>query len=490
MKLKIELDRQSETPLHRQLYDKMTVLILSGALEPGTRLPASRTLAEDLGVSRPTVIACLEQLVQEGYIETKPNAGSFVSSNLKQDTLKKTVQKGSKSKGVSVADYELSAYGKFIARASVAEKTHDEPEISFYCWRPALDQFPLAEWARVLGRHTRTSTAEMLDADYDPQGRLDLREALAKLVKRFRQVSCHPDQIFPVMGLNQGLDIVSRLHLDQGSGVVVEEPGFFPSAFEACGAQLYPVAVDEEGLQVKRLPERRGRDNFDLAYVTPAHQFPSGGVMPLARRLEFLQWASECGTLVLEDDYDSEYQDSGQPIPALMSLDREQRVIYLGTLNQIMFPSLGFGYLIVPPRLVPLYRSARKLAGAQFSPQFQAALAEFISEGYLDRHVKRLRSLYRDRRDVLISALEKRFKDKVEIGAGRRGVFISVKFDLDLGDEEIIERAQKVGVGLTSAREFYRRKKTTGQFILGFGNLSEKQIEKGVQKLAIALLSA
>lgn len=490
MKLKIELDRKSDTPLHRQLYDQMTGLILSGALEPGARIPASRTLAEDLSISRPTVIACLDQLVQEGYIETRPNAGSFVSSNLRQATLKRSAQKTTRAKTAQIADYELSTYGKFIQKEASAMQLGEEAEISFYCWRPALDQFPLTEWARVLARHTRASTVDMLDADYDPQGRLDLREALAQLVKRFRQVSCHPDQIFPVMGLDQGLDIVSRLHLDQGSGVVLEEPGFFPAAFEACGAQLFPVPVDADGLCIKSLPDKRGRGRFDLAYVTPAHQFPSGAVMPLARRLEFLQWASDCGTLVLEDDYDSEYQYSGQPIPALMSLDREQRVIYLGTLNQIMFPSLGFGYLIVPPRLVPLYRGARKLAGAQFSPQFQSALAEFINDGHLDRHVKRLRALYRSRRDFLIAALEKRFGDKVEIGGSQRGVFVSVTFSLGLSDDEIIERAFKAGVALTSAREFYKRRKPSGQFILGFGSLTEKEIEKGVRKLASALLSA
>lgn len=489
MKLKIELDRQSETPLHRQLYDKMTGLILSGALEPGTRIPASRTLADDLGVSRPTVIACLEQLVEEGYIETKPNSGSFVSTNLTREGLKRTAPRAV-SKGASIAEYELSTYGKFLSRKSEVTESLKEPDISFYCWRPALDQFPIAEWARVLGRHARTSTIDMLDADGDPQGRPDLREALAKLVKRFRQVSCHPDQIFPVMGLNQGLDLVSRLHLDQGSGVVVEEPGFRAAAFEACGAQLFPVPVDEDGLNVARLPQKRGRESIDLAFLTPAHQFPTGAVMPLARRLEFLKWASDSGTLVLEDDYDSEYQYSGQPIPALMSLDREQRVIYLGTMNQIMFPSLGFAYLIVPPRMVPLYRKARQLAGAQFSPQFQSAVAEFISEGHLDRHVKRLRALYLVRRDTLIGALEKRFKDKVTIGPNRRGVFLCVTFDVGLNDEEIIERAQKVGVGLTSAREFFSRKKPTQQVIMGFGSLTEKEIEKGVQKLASALLSA
>jgi len=487
MKLKIELDRQSETPLHRQLYDKMTGLILSGALQPGARIPASRALAEDLGISRPTVIACLEQLVEEGYVETKPYSGSFVSSRIVASTLKRTLNPGAKAKPAAIADYELSSYGKFISgTAELAARM--EPEISFYCWRPALDQFPIAEWGRVLGKHTRNSSASMLDANWDPQGLLELREALAKLVRRFRQVSCHPDQIFPVMGLNGGLDLVSRLHLDEGSGVVVEEPGFRPACFEACGAQVHAVPVDDDGLVVKKLPARRGRENFDLAYLTPAHQFPTGAVMPLSRRLEFLEWAKDCGTLVLEDDYDSEYQYSGQPIPALMSLDRDQRVIYLGTLNQIMYPSLGFGYLIVPPRLVSLYRKARKMAGEQFSPPFQSAVAEFIAEGHLDRHVKRLRALYRGRSDTLVAALERRFRDKVTIGSNRRGVFLSVVFRVGLDDDEIVERALDAGIGLSSAREFYSRKKPTGQFILGFGSLTEKEIERGVQKLASALL--
>lgn len=488
MKLKINLDRESETPLNRQLYAEFTRLILNGVLEPGARIPASRTLAEALGVSRPTVNTCLEQLEQEGYIETKRNSGSYVSSNLSEDVLELAREKGSKrTRSASVAEYELSEYGKFVAGLPELRVDREEPKYSFYCWRPALDQFPLIEWARVLARHTRTSTVDMLDANYDPQGKPDLREALAKLVKRFRHVSCHPDQIIPVVGLNQGLDLVSRLHLDTGSGVVLEDPGFLPPAFKACGAKLYPVPVDDDGMQVDRLPSRTGREKFDLAYVTPAHQFPTGAVMSLARRLEFLEWARDCGTLVLEDDYDSEYQASGQPIPALMSLDRDQRVIYLGTMNQIMFPSLGLGYLIVPPRLVPVYRRARQMAGEQFSPQIQSAVAEFINEGHLDRHVKKLRSLYRDRRNALVEALEKRFKDRVSIGPNRRGVFLSVRFNLGLEDEQIIERAFRAGVGLTSAKEFYNRKAPSQQFIMGFGSLSEKDIAKGVKILAEVL---
>lgn len=484
--MKLTLDRESSRPLSRQLYDELSRLILEGVLEPGTRIPATRTLAESLGVSRPTVTACLEQLLQEGYIETRPGSGSYVSSTLSKSALEQARKVSSKkATAASVSNYELSEYGRFIAKMPDPMPV-EEPKYSFYCWRPALDQFPLVQWARVLGRHARQSSIEMLDTERDPQGRLELREALAKMVKRFRHVACHPDQIFPVMGLNQGLDLVSRLHLDGRSTVIVEEPGFLPAPFQACGARIHPVAVDQDGMRVNRLPSRNTRDHFDLAYLTPAHQFPTSAVMPLSRRLEFLAWAKEHGTLVLEDDYDSEYQASGQPIPALMSLDKDQRVIYLGTMNQTMFPSLGLGYLIVPPRLVPVYRKARMLASEQMSPPIQAAIAEFINEGHMERHVKKLRSIYRKRRETLVRSLEKQFGENVSIGPHQRGVFVSVGFNLTLTEAEIIERAMDAGVGLTSTRDFYIRKAPARQFIFGIGSLNEKQIEEGIRKLARA----
>jgi Transcriptional regulators containing a DNA-binding HTH domain and an aminotransferase domain (MocR family) and their eukaryotic orthologs len=493
MNLKISLNRHSDTPLNRQLYAELSQLILNGILEPGSRIPATRVLAEELGVSRPTVTACLEQLLQEGYIETRPGSGSYVSSSLSKDSLERARKtKTRKANAASVADYELSDYGKFIAKMP-DPMAIEEPKYSFYCWRPALDQFPLVQWARVLGRHARRSSIEMLDTEHDPQGRLELREALAKMVKRFRHVACHPDQIFPVMGLNQGLDLVARLHLDPKSTVLVEEPGFLPASFRACGAEIHPVAVDDDGLRIDRLPSRNARENFDLAYLTPAHQFPTSAVMPLARRLEFLHWAKEHGTLVLEDDYDSEYQASGQPIAALASLDKDQRVIYLGTMNQTMFPSLGLGYLIVPPRLVPVYRKGRMLASEQMSPPIQAAIAEFINEGHMERHVKKLRSIYSKRRETLVRSLEKHFGESVSIGPHLRGVFVSVGFNIgrhggsSLTEAEIIERALGAGVGLTSTRDFYIRKAPARQFILGIGSLNEKQIEEGVRRLSKAL---
>lgn len=479
MKSKITLDRNSSVPLNRQLYDELTKLILRGELKPGDKIPSTRDWATELSISRPTITACLEQLVQEGYIETRPGSGSYVSSEIQRKDALKTAK---------TVRFSLSEFGRFVSKTASGDVPQLEPEISFYCWRPALDQFPLTEWARISGRHARADDSTMLDTNTDPQGSKELRIALAGLVKRFRGVSCEPDQIIVVNGLNQGLDLVSRLHLSADSIAVVEDPGFTPVVFKACGARLSPVSVDEKGLKVDKLPKLANLQErtIDLAYVTPARQFPTGAVMPLSRRLAFLEWARACDALVLEDDYDSEYQAAGQPIPALMSLDADQRVIYLGTLNQLMFPSLALGYLIVPPHLVQLYRAARQLAGAQLSPHVQASVVDFINEGHLDRHVKRLRSLYTDRRNVLVDELKKWFGEAVVIGPDTSGVFVLVRFRTRLGEEELMLRAAKNGVGLMSSRPFYLRKSAECEFIMGFGSLDEEQIRKGIRKLAAA----
>ncbi len=479
MQFKITLDRNSSIPLNRQLYDELTKLILRGELKPGDKIPSTRDWAADLNVSRPTITACLEQLVQEGYIETRPGSGSYVSSELKR-------KDGSKS--AKTVRFALSDFGRFVAKTGPGDEPSAEPEISFYCWRPALDQFPLTEWARIIGRHARTENSTMLDTNTDPQGSESLRKSLSGLVKRFRGVNCDPEQVVVVSGLNQGLDLVSRLHLSENSVVVVEDPGFTPVVFKACSARLSPVSVDEKGLKVDKLPRLTNLQDrtIDLAYVTPARQFPTGAVMPLSRRLAFLEWARECDALVLEDDYDSEYQAAGKPIPALMSLDTDRRVIYLGTMNQLMFPSLALGYLIVPPHMVPIYRAARELAGAQISPHVQAAVVDFIEEGHLDRHVKRLRSLYSERRTILVEELRKRFGNSVSIGPDTSGVFVLVRFHTNLSEEELILRAAKNGVGLMSSRPFYLRKSAECEFIMGFGSLDEEKIRRAIRKLAAA----
>ncbi len=479
----IVLRRESETPMHRQLYDALTKMIINGSLKAGDKLPPARDFASLLGVSRPTIETCLFQLAQEGYVETRRSSGTYISPQLGDAPLASL--KISPAKTRKGANYSLSEYGRFVSQMPALETSTKEPEISFYCWRPALDQFPLTEWARAIGRHARGASVTMLDTNSDSQGSLELRQALAGLVKRFRGVDCDPSQIIPVFGLNQGLDLVARMHLGEGSNVVVEDPGFPPTIMRALGARITPVAVDEFGLRTDLLPS--SNDGVDMAYVTPTRQFPTGGALPLSRRLELLEWAKTNNTLILEDDYDSEYHGTSRPIPALMTLDKDQRVVYLGTLNQLMFPSLALGYLIVPPQLVSAYKQARALMSEQLSPPVQAAVVDFINEGHLERHVKRLRNLYKSRRTVLVEELKRHFGNKVTIGPNKNGVFVLVEFRVNLSESEILNRASRAGIGLTSSRGFYLTKNRKTEFIMGIGSLNEDEIRKGIRKLAKVL---
>lgn len=484
MKLKLTVDRKDEESLSWQIYEQIRQMILSGELEAGLRLPATRDLSIELDISRPTLAAGLAQLCAEGYLEVKRGLGTFVCSQLKSGA------------GALLAEQEparrptelpLSDCGEFVEELSKSFQAPQEHEISFYCWRPALDQFPSTEWARVMGREARNSEIELLDHSWDSRGTVSLRKELAGLAERFRSLPCDPDQIVLTMGLNQAIDLVARLHLNHGNKVAVDDPGysFGWSIFRSYGANVIPVPVDSDGLQVAQL-EKLSR--VKLLYLTPSHHFPTGAVMPLSRRLELLEWARKESVIILEDDYDSEYQDRARPIPALKSLDKSGQVIYAGTLNQIMFPSLGLAYLILPESLVPLYRMARQLAGEQMPTHLQAAVTEFISTGHLERHVKRLRSLYRDRRNELVGALKKRFGNKVSISKQTSGVFILARFESRLNTDEIISRAAKLGLGLTASRDFYMGKAPKNEFVLGFASLDSKKIQEGVKRLANVIL--
>lgn len=496
MALKLKLNRRSKVDLSEQIYQSLKQLILDGALTAGERIPSSRELSSQLKISRPTVAVCLEQLQQEGYLELKHGSGTYVSSQMNvQVTLQKSAKKNGSLKRLdqdNAKPPDLSSYGKFLSQEyrswnKQVQAAPNEPDIAFNFWRPALDQFPQTQWARILGRHARLSESERLDAPLDERGEVALRQAIADLVRRFRGVKCNCDQVIIVNGLSQAIDLVARLHLDAGALAVVEEPGYDRArlAFSALGARMHAAAVDEEGLNINGLP--KGKSAAKLIYITPSHQFPTGQTMSLKRRLELLAWANKHQTIILEDDYDSEYQKTGKPIPALMSLDKNESVVYAGTLNQLMFPALGLAYLVVPPRLVPPYRQARALAGAPLPPHLQNAIAQFINEGHLDRHIKRLRILYDQRRQVLLDELQARLPNQVSITGAESGVFVLARFQTKLSTAELVARAKKAGVGLVDTSVFYAGKPEKNEYILGFGNLNARQIKEGVRRLALIL---
>lgn len=482
MSLKIRLNRRSKVDLSQQLYIQLKQLILDGTLGAGKRIPSSRELANSLKISRPTVAVSLEQLQQEGFLYLKHGSGTFVSTAL------------STKKMEGKLNTPLSNFGKALQKKmkvesrELDEKNIHQPKISFHCWRPALDQFPDQTLARIIGKKAREHVANKRDLAVSSCGQDNLRAAIAIFVERFRGVNCAKEQVIVVNGLHQGIDLAARLHLNRSERVIVEEPGYHGAReiFTGYCAAITSSPVDQEGIKVSAL--RRGKKT-GLIYVTPSHQFPTGNTMTLARRLELLAWAQKENAMILEDDYDSEFSESAKPVAALMSLDKRESVIYAGTFNQIMMPSLGLGYLIVPPSLVPLYEHAKDLAGTAAAPHLQDAVAEFITAGHLESHIRKLRQLYGERRLLTAQTLKKHFGSKVRISGENAGVFLLCQFETAKSTDEIIRTAGALGVEITDTRDFYSGKAKKSEFVLGFGSLKPEQIKNGIRCLAKVILS-
>jgi GntR family transcriptional regulator/MocR family aminotransferase len=302
-------------------------------------------------------------------------------------------------------------------------------------------------------------------------------------------VKCNAEQIIIVGGSQQGIDLITRLLIDRGDWIAVEEPGYLGArrAFLAQGASLFPVSVDQSGLMVSELTKNI-IPPIKLVYVTPSHQFPTGAVLSLPRRLELLAWAQKTGTMIVEDDYDSEYRYGERPIPALQGLDQGGSVIYIGTFSKVLFPALRLGYLVLPQNLVYVFARAKWLADRQCSLLEQYALTDFITEGHLERHIRRMRSLYDQRRQTLVQSLFSHFGDTVTILGENAGMHLMVKIDTNLSDDEVVQRAAIAGVSIGAAYPQYLKDSPGREFILGYAELNEQQIQEGVKRLSKALI--
>ena len=481
--LAIALDPQSSLSLQRQLCEKLRRLILTGQLLPGQRLPSTRELATSLGISRNTAIESYEQLKSEGYLQSISGSGTFVCQQLPElgqplpvdesETVKRSTQP------------QLSAYGASLTDTEPFTSWLPESPINFCYGRPALDQVPLKQWSRLWSRHCRMANREMLDYAPDSLGYQPLREAIAQYLARSRSVKCLPDQVIIVNGSLQAVNLVTRVLVERGDWVAIEEPGFIDirRILQAQGAQLLPVPVDESGIMVEQLLKV---SNPVLLHVTPSHQSPRGVVLTLPRRLELLAWAAQTGATIVEEDFDSEYRYSGRPVPALQGLDRRDTVIYVKDFSEVLFPALRIGYLVVPQPLVHVLARANWLAARQAPLLEQHVLTDFINEGHLERHIRRMRSLYSQRRRTLVEALTHYLRG-LEIISNDAGMHLTVRFHTGLNDAEIIERAASLGVGLSSTRPYYLDGGTPGEFLLGYADLSEDKLLEGVERLAKVL---
>ena len=481
----LSLDQSSAVPLYRQLYEGLRKAILSGQLRPSMRLQSTRELSVELGVSRNTVMNAFEQLLAEGYLEGQVGSGTYVSSALPDDMLHAgTVSvraAGARRKGRA-----LSARGQVIAGALMNASPTEASTRAFRPGTPALDAFPFDIWMKLTARHWRYPRRELLGYG-DSAGYAPLRKAVSEYLGAARAVRCAPEQVIITSGAQQALDLAARLLLDAGDSVWIEDPGFLGarSSLIGAGARLVPVPVDDEGLDVARgakvCPSAR------LVYVSPSHHFPLGMTMSLARRLSLLEWASRAGAWILEDDYDSEYRYAGRPLAALQGLDKEGRIIYLGTFSKILFPALRLGYLVVPPDLVDAFKNARAIL-SRFSPSIeQAVLTDFITEGHFARHIRRMRALYRQRQQCLIEAARRELGDALELEPNEAGMHLVGRLPRGTDDRAVSREADRLGVEASALSLYYVERARMSGLILGYAGYDEREIRKGVRLLAAAM---
>jgi GntR family transcriptional regulator/MocR family aminotransferase len=478
------LDPSSAEPLHRQLYGALREAVLSGHLAPGARLASTRTMASDLGVSRNTVMAAFDQLLAEGYLEGRVGAGTFVTRTLPDHTLRARTRPSAATRERRARGRGLSARGRVLVSSPVPP-TRAGPPRPLRVGTPAIDEFPLDAWSRLVTKHWRSGARELLGYG-DPAGYRPLREAIAVHLAVARGVRCDPDQVVIVSGSQQALDLTARLLVDDGDRVWIEDPGYMGAraSIASSGAKLVPVPVDAEGIDVAE-GVRRAPDAA-MAYVSPSHQYPVGATMSLARRLALLAWARDAGAWILEDDYDSEFRYAGRPLAALQGLDADGRVIYLGTFSKVMLPSLRIGYMVLPTDIVDAFVTARAVSDRHSPAIEQAALAEFIREGLLERHIRRMRMLYADRQASLLDAARRHLGDAIDLRPAHAGMHLTGFLPDGRDDGALARTALAAGVEVMALSSYAIERRRPG-LVLGYACATPAEIRAAVRRLAPVL---
>lgn len=470
--LSVSLDREAKTPLHAQLADQLRRLILNGRLPTGSKLASSRKLSAELSVSRVTVVTAMDQLQSEGYIETRQGSGVFVTADLPDGT----VLRHGRGQGSGTDT-------PFVMPQA--------PEVRpFQTFLPDLSLFPHRQWARTFDKVWRQPDTALL-AHQDPFGWPALRVAIAEHLAAWRGIACSPEQIVITAGTRDAIDLIARSAFHKGDTVLVEDPGYrsLGLALADGGLTVRPVPVGPQGFDIARgtalAPEARG------AVVTPSRQFPLGMTLPVARRLDLLAWARGADGLLIEDDYDSEFRYSGAPLPALMSLDEHGAVVYLGSFSKVLSPTFRLGFLVAPSRLVGPIRDRLRATGPRASFLVQPVLARFMAEGHFAAHVRRMRRIYGQRRDVLAEALAERLGDVLEIGDLSAGMHVVVRLRDDRApaktDTAIAARALEAGLVLQPLSSYYAGKPRSQGLVLGYAAFDEGVLIDGIRILSEVL---
>ena len=473
----VSVDRESAKPLHRQIYESYRNAIVERRLGARQRLPSTRSLAAELQISRIPILNAFEQLRAEGYLEGRIGSGTYVARSLPDELLKPVRRNASRGPVGKPSRRVIARRVEALLPEAAGPWFKPGP---FHIGQPPLDHFPVRIWSRLVARHARSPEVHELHYG-QTMGLASLRKAVAEYLKTARAVVCEPEQVMMVSGSQQALELASHVLLDPGWPVWFEEPGYFGArhALKLAGARLVPVPVDDEGLNVSAgialCPRPRA------IFVTPSHQFPLGATMSATRRLQLLDWARQSESWIIEDDYDSEYRFGNLPFSSLQGLDRDSRVIYVGTLSKTLFPALRLAYIVLPADLVDAFIRARR-AMDLCSPTFpQLVLSDFIREGHFGRHVRKMRLLCRERRTALVRALREEL-DWLNVLGDQAGMYLAVGLPGGIQDREICERAAEEGLRVAPLSECYLETPRQG-LLLGYGGTNVEEIAKGVRCL-------
>ncbi len=478
-----------EGALWRQLYRAMKHAIVSGELGAGKRVPSTRALAEGFGLSRSTALPVYDQLLAEGYLVSRRGSGTFVSDNVPRSDNRNAL---SRSREAALPP-RLSLYGHRLAAPNLAYPFGDmerlEPaRYEFVYGVPEVSAFPGHVLRRIAA--VRLDQVATRSLSYSaPEGIRGLREMIADYLVRNRGARCTADQVLITTGAQQALSLISHTLLNCGDAVLLENPHHLGArnAFLAAGADIVPVPVDDEGVNLSAVsPGVLNR--CVLAYVTPSHQFPTGVVLSLRRRMDLLSWASRRAAYIVEDDYDSEFRYAGRPLESLQALDQRGRVIYVGTFSKVLFPGLRIGYLVAPVELQSAFRSAKWIADWCTPTLEQATIADFMRDGHFERHLRSLRKRYAPRHAALREALQFHFGDAVSIGESNTGLHMVAWFDdvAPLALEAIVKQARAKDVGVHSVTPYYMGKPERSGLLLGFTLVNETDIREAIRRLATA----
>lgn len=460
----VQIDRSSSIPLTKQVCRQLRAKILRRELSAGERLPPSRTFAKELGVSRNVIMSVYEQLMSEGYLESRKGSGTYVTQ------------------GSYLEDYRDAYQNGFSHKEPAQPSQHTDDVIDFATGTPDLSCFPRNIWAKLLRETCLDAPDEVFNYD-TPQGQIALRRSLSKFLLKSKGIRCHPEQIIILSGSAQGFFVLANVLAIPEHDIIIEDPVYngIQQIFTALALPLYPIPVDENGLQVEHIPHGK---KASFVSVTPSHQFPMGCILPIQRRVKLIEYARKTQTYIVENDYDSEFRYSGSPITALHVLDPD-RVVHIGTFSESLYPALRLGYMIVPDALLKQCRVFMHTNSFASSVLKQLTLTRFIDEGYLEGHIGKMKKLYKKKRQTLIRCLQETFGGRIVISGDSTGLYVVVRFEDITFSEKLVNDLHDRGVRIYPIEEHAIRKgRHSHTVLLGYGNLLQEKIPQSITNLS------